>query len=264
MIFTIIGILLISSLAAINLSAALPLEKITNRLTQATWIRINGNIDQLVTTSAITTVRGQLQTQARVAVHQPDNIKKLTAATAIWTTEATSATEKAKKSSDFTYTHYIARLPDASVLDAESNIVSPASYVLVGTWNVAKVVLTVTTQTNEDGTVTKHREQDITSSQSKGTLTIKSDNTFTLHIDDIDGVVGDLTGSIYHSITRSWFNPFKMTDDSTTSTITRSDVKTIAQNYGVMPGWGNYNSNMDFNNNYRVDIADISSVAANM
>ena len=55
-----------------------------------------------------------------------------------------------------------------------------------------------------------------------------------------------------------------MTDDSTTSTVTRDDVKAIAQNYGAMPGWGNYNVNMDFNHNYRVDIADISSVARNI
>jgi hypothetical protein len=31
-----------------------------------------------------------------------------------------------------------------------------------------------------------------------------------------------------------------------------------------MPGWGNYDTRMDFNNNYRVDIADISTVASNM
>jgi hypothetical protein len=265
LIFALVGILFISSVAAINLAAAIPsiLEKASNRLTQATWIRMNGNIDQLVTTTDTTdtaaTVRGQLQTQARVAVRQSGVTKQLTVATAMWTTEIQTAAEKAKESGDFTYTYYIARLPDASVSDSDSKIESPTSYILAGTWNIAKVVLTVTIQTNEDGTVTKHREQDITPSQSKGTLTV-SDNTFNLHIDE----VGDLKGSIYRSISRSWFNPFKMTDDSTGSVVTRTDVKTIAEQYGTMPGWGNFDLKMDFNQNYRVDIADISTVAANL
>jgi hypothetical protein len=266
LIFAIVGILLVSSVAAINLASALPsaLEKVARRLNQATWIRINGNINQWITTTNdaenTADVRGQLQTQARVAVRQSGVIKQLTAATAIWTTEPLTAAEKAKESSDFTYTYYIARLPDDSISDSASKIESPTSYTLVGTWNYAKVVLTVTTQTNEDGTVTKHREQDITPTKSEGTLTVKNDNTFTLQIEG----VGDISGSIYRSITRSWFNPFKMTDDSTSSIVTRTDVKTIAERYGTMPGWGSYDIKMDFNNNYRVDIADISTVAANM
>ena len=74
----------------------------------------------------------------------------------------------------------------------------------------------------------------------------------------------DLTGTVHRSITRAWYNPFKMTDDSTTSTVTSADVHTVAACYGAMPGWGNYDMSMDFNNNYRVDIADISTVAHNM
>jgi hypothetical protein len=55
-----------------------------------------------------------------------------------------------------------------------------------------------------------------------------------------------------------------MTDDTTSNVVTRSDVKVVAQSYGAMPGWGRYDTRMDFNNNYRVDISDISTVAANM
>jgi len=258
-IFAIIGILLASSLTiAVDFVAAMPVSiqsTISNRLMSASWVRLNGVIAQW----DLDAVRGQLQTQARVAERQSGVIKQLTVATAMWTTETQTAAEKAKESGDFTYTYYIARLPDASVSDSASKVESPTSYTLAGTWNVAQVVLTVTTQTNRDGIVTKHREQDVTPSQSEGTLTV-SDNTFTLHIDG----VGDLKGSIYRSITRSWFNPFKMTDDSTGSVVTRTDVKTIAEQYGTMPGWGNFDLKMDFNNNYRVDIADISTVAANL
>ncbi len=54
-----------------------------------------------------------------------------------------------------------------------------------------------------------------------------------------------------------------MTDDTTSNTITRTDVKTIAKCNGASPGWGNFDLGMDFNKNYRIDIADISTVAAN-
>jgi hypothetical protein len=31
-----------------------------------------------------------------------------------------------------------------------------------------------------------------------------------------------------------------------------------------MPGWGNYDQTMDFNLNYRIDITDVATVAANV
>jgi len=48
------------------------------------------------------------------------------------------------------------------------------------------------------------------------------------------------------------------------SVVTRTDVKTITECYGTMPGSGNYDTRLDFTNNYRVDIADISTVESNM
>jgi hypothetical protein len=38
----------------------------------------------------------------------------------------------------------------------------------------------------------------------------------------------------------------------------------LAKNYGARPGWGSYDSNMDFNCNYKIDIADLATVAANV
>jgi len=34
--------------------------------------------------------------------------------------------------------------------------------------------------------------------------------------------------------------------------------------YGAMPGWGNYDARMDFCGHFKIDIADLSTVAANM
>ncbi len=255
-IFAIVGLLLSSSIAfAVDVAAAKPsvMDNASNRLTQASWIRINGAIEQWGETD----VRGQLQVISRTATHQASGSKEATSASAIWTENTSRAIQSVRAKENFTYVFNVARLPNASVSQI---IVSDGNYFLNGTWNYAKVTATTTVNTDENGTITHvHREQDTEPMQAYGELTITG-NQFTLEIDGID----QLTGSVYRSITRSWFNPFKMSDDASTNAVVRSDVKAIGQCYGYMPGWGNFDMSMDFNNNYRVDIADISSVAANI
>jgi hypothetical protein len=257
-IFAIIGVLLASSLAlAAEFAVAMPTisaDTMSNRLLSASWVRINCVITQWGTTD----VRGQLQTQARTTIHQSSDTNQINGASAIWTTNLTREISAFRAKENFTYVFYVARLPNASISTITIN--SASDYSLTGTWNLANVTTSITVITNKDGTIAHiHRDQDIISSKAYGELTITG-NQFTLKIDGIS----QLTGSVYRSITRAWFNPYKMTDDSTTNVVTRTDVKTIAQNYGAMPGWGNYDSRMDFNHNYRVDIADISSVARNV
>ena len=255
-VFAVVGILLISSLAlAIETVAARPsiADSIANRLTQASWVRINGVIDQWGTTD----VRGQLQVQTRSAIHDLSDAKEFTSATAIWTTNTSRAIQSVQTKENFTYVYYVARLPNASVTNVD---ISDGNYLVSGTWNLANITSTITVYTDDSGTIIRvHRDQDIVPGRANGELTITG-NELTLQIDDNDA----LTGSVYRSINRSWHNPFKLSDDAGTNAVTRTDVRTIAQCYGAMPGWGNYDTSMDFNNNYRVDIADISTVAANM
>ena len=255
LIIAVIGILLVSSLAlAIDTAIAMPLRmaNIVKNIASASWIRINGNVNQWGTT----TVHGQLQTQAREAILLNSDTKELTSATAIWTTNTSRAIQSVRAKENFTYVFFVARIPNASISTA---IVSASNYVLTGTWNFAKVTSTVTIITNDEGTITHiHRDQDVSPTRAYGELSITG-NQYTLNINGID----QLSGSVYRTLTRSWLNPFKMTDDSG-NVVTRSDLNIVGQNYGAMPGWGNYDTRMDFNNNYRVDIADISTVAANM
>ena len=255
-IFVIVGILLASSFT-LAVASAMPgplAGTMSNRLMSASWIRLNGVATQWGTAN----VNGTLQTQARAATHSISGLNQLTSATAIWTTNLTKPISSVRSRENFTYVYYEARLPNASISTA--NVDSATVYSLSGTWKLANITSTITIITDENGSITKvHRDQDITTGQATGTLTVTG-NTFTLSINGIN----DLTGSVFRSITRSWFNPFKMTDDSSTSAVTRSDVHAIAMNYGAMPGWGNFDASMDFNHNYRVDIADISSVARNI
>ena len=261
LIFAVIGVLLASSLAlAVESAAAMPREmmNVSHRPVSTSWIRVNGVIDQW----GITDVKGQLQTQARTALLQSSDTRQLASASAIWTTNTSRAIQAVRAKENFTYVFYTARLLNASV--STLNTTSSASnYFINGTWNVATVKSTVTIITNENGTISRVlRNQDITTQKAYGELTVTDNwSKFTLAISGID----PLTGSVFRSMTRQMqFNQFKMTDDSTSNIVTKTDVKTVAQCYGAMPGWGSYDTRMDFNNNYRVDIADISTVAANM
>jgi hypothetical protein len=258
LIFAIIGVLLASTFAAaVNFAEAMPTNMantIANRLLSASWIRINGVISEWGTTD----VRGQLQTQARERTNILSNTNQLTSATAIWTTNVTREISAVQAKENFTYVYYVARLPNASISTA--NVNSATEYTLSGTWNLANVTSTITVLTDENGFITQvHRDQTMKPGKATGDLTITG-NQFTLIIDGRD----PLTGSVYRSITRSWTNPYKMNDNDISNVVTRSDVKIVGQCYGAMPGWGNYDTRMDFNNNYRVDIADISTVASHM
>jgi hypothetical protein len=258
-VFTIISLLMISSIAmTVQAAVAKPsiMENVANRLMQANWAKMNGNIEKLGDTE----VRGQLQTQIRTSVRQTAETKEVISATAIWTKNLAKDIQPGQATEDKTYTYYIARLSNDSIIDFTSN---QGTYEIQGTWKLAEITVTITVEKDAQGIITNvHKEQDIKPSTAKGILTINTaDNKFTLTIETSPDKTA-LSGSIYRSVTRSWFNPFKMTDGTTSNVITRTDVKTIAKCYGASPGWGNFDLGMDFNHNYRVDIADISSVAA--
>jgi hypothetical protein len=261
LIFAIIGVLLASSLAlAVDSAVAMPtgMMSVSNRPVSASWIRINGIIDQWGTTD----VRGQLQTQARTALLQSADTRQLASATAIWTTNTSRAIQAVRAKENFTYVFYVARLLNASISTLSTGS-SDSNYVIGGNWNLATVKANITIITNENGVITRVlRHQDVSVQKADGQLTITDNwSKFTLNINGIDS----LTGSVFRSMTRQMqFNQFKVTDDSTSNVVTQSDINAVAQCYGSMPGWGSYDTRMDFNNNYRVDIADISTVAANM
>ena len=158
LIFAVIGILLVSSLAlAVDAATAMPqvMANIVSKVASATWVRINGNVNQWGTT----TVHGQIQTQARAAVLLNSDTKELTSATAIWTANTSRPIQSVRAEENFTYVFYVARIPNASISTAS---VSIESYFLNGTWNFAKVTSTVTIIDNDEGTITHiHRDQDV-------------------------------------------------------------------------------------------------------
>jgi hypothetical protein len=255
-----IAVLLVSSLslAIESASAIQPNAKSSNKPVQTTYVRINGVITQW----GDTPVKGLLQTQARTALLQSQDTKQLASAAAIWTTNTSRPIQSVRAHENFTFVFYVARLTNASVSTLGTSS-SGVNYFLNGTWTLGKVVSTVTVITNADGNITRViRHQDITPQRVYGELTVTDNwSTFTLTLTGQDV----LSGSVFRSVTRqAEFNPFKLTDDSMTNKVNGADLGAVMRIYGSMPGWGSYDTRMDFNNNYQVDIADLSTVAGNM
>jgi hypothetical protein len=251
------AILLVSTLSlAVNFAAAAQNQgENSNRPTQKTWVRINGVIDSWGEEE----VNGLLQTRARTTLLANESKRELTSATAIWTTNDSRQISSVKSKENFTYTFMAARLNDAQVSEFS---ISDTDYFLNGTWNLYNVTNTVTVITDENNTIVNVlRDSDSQIIQVNGNLTVTDNWTkFTLSLEGQD----DLTGSVTRSLTRQTsFNRFAFVDQSATK-ISRADLAQVATCFRAMPGWGNYDSQMDFNGNFEIDITDLSTVAANL
>jgi hypothetical protein len=177
----------------------------------------------------------------------------------VWTKNLTRAISAAKAKENFTYTFYSANLWNASV----SSLTMGPNFFLNGTWNVATVNCKVTIITNANNEIVSvHRESDSTVAKVYGELTVTDNWTkFKLQLTGYDA----LTGTVLRSVTRqTMFNWFQVTDNPVGTVVTKADVKAVIQSYRAMPGWGNYDNRMDFNLNYRIDITDLVTVAANL
>jgi len=264
---TIVALAFIAIIAASSLSlavgtvAASPLDNmnslVSNRpLLQKSWIRING----IMTNWGDDEVNGLLQVRARTTIHdETANIAQLASATATWTENDSRPISSIREKENFTYVFYSARLRNAttSELNYEDN-----DYYLNGTWNLYTVTSNITVYTDENDVIVKvHRESDTQISKANGNLNVTDNWTkFTLSIEGQP----DLTGKVFRSMTRLLeFSPFKITEE-TTNKVTKADLSEVVKCYRAMPGWGNYNAQMDFNGNFKVDIADLATIAANM
>lgn len=259
----IIALVAVSSIGLAGVNASIVGQSnmatnMSNALAQRSYIRINGVVSQWGTTA----VNGTLQTQAGTSTRVDLSTNQLATATALWTTNTSRPISAVQSKQNFTYTFYEARLTNASVstLSASS---AATNYFLNGTWSVYTVVSNVTIITNTDGQITSvHRSTDTSVQKAYGELNVTDNWTkFTLSINGID----PLTGSVFRYAQRQvQFNPFKVTDDTTNNIVTKADVAAVIHSYGAMPGWGNYDARLDFCGHYKIDIADLSTVAANL
>ena len=221
---------------------------------QRSWIRLNG----IVETWGSQGVNGSLWVNARTVGFDED-VRQAAFATAIW-----SNTTNVRHLGNFSYSFYVARLVDANVSALNYD---DTDFFMNGTWNVYQVSINQTiiksgdlesgytinrqTNTNVDPIVTgAYGELNVTDNWTK----------FVLSIDGVDPLNGLVNRA---RMSQMIFNKFKVSEDGTDK-VSRVDLTVLAGIYGARPGWGSYNSNMDFNYNYKIDIADLTTVAANV
>jgi hypothetical protein len=225
---------------------------------QQSSVRVNGLISQLGNVN----VTGIMEAQSRTLVLNSSSVRQGSTATAMWTTNNSRPISSVRARENFSYTFYTARLTEASL---SSLNVTGYSYFLNGTWNVFQVNSSFNITTDSSGNVTgfsRNQNAVAVAMNAYGELTVSSNgNSFTLSIKGVN----PLTGSVHvQRISTRLCNPFKINNDDTSITVTPADVSTIVASYGSSPGWGNYDQRMDYNFNYKVDICDLATAAANI
>ncbi len=206
-------------------------------------------------------VMGALNAQTRSMVLNDSSTRQGSSATAIWTTNTTRAISAVRARENFTYAFYTARLVEAnlSALDVEDS-----DFFMNGTWNVWQIDSEITVITNSAGDIVSfHRDQNGVALATKAYGELKVINNwanFTLTIDGVDPLTGVVR---VQRITTRMFNPFKINDDNG-NVVTARDLASVATAYGSMPGWGSYDQSMDYNFNYKIDVTDLATCAANV
>ena len=223
---------------------------------QRSWVRLNGIAETWTLPEGSQKVNGSLSINARTLGTEEDN-RETAFATAIW-----SNTTNFRQNGNFSYSFYTARLVevDVSSLDVEG-----ADFLISGKWNVVNVTTTQTiikTGDSESGYTVDRQIKTKTIpivTKPEGELAV-ADNKFVLSIEGTHDLNGVVTRT---RMTQMDFNKFKLSEDDTEK-VSRDDLKVLAKNLRAVPGWGSYDSNMDFNYNYKIDIADLATVAANV
>ncbi|MFB3889223.1 MAG: hypothetical protein ACE14S_07005 [Candidatus Bathyarchaeia archaeon] len=228
-----------------------------NRPINQNFVRVNGIITQWGTTN----VTGTLQAQTRTLVFNSTTTRQGSTASAIWTLNTTRPLSTVRAKTNFTYTFYTAKLVDTGVTQLNTG---GYDFFLSGNWTVFQMTTAFTVVTNTAGDVVSfHHDQDgvAMATRAYGELRVTGNWTsFTLAITGINPLTGTLRGQ---RIASSLFNSFKINDDST-NTVTPADLASVVKAYGSMPGWGNYDQRMDYNFDYKIDITDLATAAANV
>ena len=221
---------------------------------QRSWIRLNG----IVETWGSQEVNGSLSVNART-VGFNEEVRQAAFATAIW-----SNITNFRQKGNFSYSFYVARLVGANVSALNFDDVD---FFLNGTWNVFNVTISQTLIKSGDlesgYTIDRQTKTDVDPIATKAYGELNVTDNWTKFVLKIDGV-DELNGVVARArMNQMVFNKFKVNEDETDK-VSRVDLTVLARIYGARPGWGSYDSNMDFNGNYKIDISDLTTVAANV
>ena len=214
------------------------------------WMRFRG----AVTDWGNEPYKGSVTVNARTANVPPPRFIPWASVDVFWTNEKRPLASDTKPVGEVTFTHYSARLLRMiSIRRQEGMVVN-----ITGIWNVTKVK--ITSVFAEDGSLVKtSRELTPIVTRGKGQLHIPDGwKTFDIEIEGIDTIKGV---AIAMTTTTNRINPFSI---GTNPTVTLQDMFQIVKSLRAMPGFGNFRPELDYNGDSKIDMADLTTVAANM
>ena len=196
--------------------------------------------------------RGSMTVNAKTANFPAPNFRPWVTVDAFWSNQPPFPSTK-PIGGQFTFTHYNAKLVRLLSIQRQTDLIVN----IEGIWNINKVKITA--EFNQNGEpINTVREVTPIVTQAKGQLGITTDwKHFTITIDDntLEGI------QISMKTTTNMINPFSF---GVGPTATRSDLMQVLGSFRSIPGLPKYNPDLDYNKDSKIDLADLTTVAANM
>ena len=215
------------------------------------WMRFRGALNEWGSES----YHGSVTVNAKTANVPPPLFRPWASVNVIWSNESRPIASTTKPVGQVTYTHYNARLVWLIAIRGRNDT---TNLNVTGIWNVNKVK--ITSEFDENGVLVKFvREVTPIVTKAKGQLLITEGwKKFDIEISGVDALKGV---GIAMTTTTSMMNPFSY---GAGSNATFRDLFQIVSCFRAIPGFGNYNPELDYNMDSKIDLADLTTVAANM
>ena len=214
------------------------------------WMRYHGSITQWGSDS----YRGSITVNARTANVPPALFKPWVSVDASWSNQSPFPSTKPTGQGQYSFINYNAKLVTLlSIRKQDDFIVN-----VTGLWNINKVK--ITTQFSQNGApINTIREIAPIVTQAKGQLLITPDwKKFTIVVDGADTLQGV---EISMTTTTNPMNPFSFGAGPRANI---GDLMQVMGGFRAIPGFSNYNPDLDCNKDLKIDLADLTTVAANM
>jgi len=214
------------------------------------WMRYQG----VVTAWGSESYKGSITVNAKTANAPLSVFKPWVTVNAFWSNQPPFPETKPTGEGQYSLTNYNARLVMLlSIRKQDDFIVN-----VTGLWNINKVK--ITTEFDQNGApINTIKEITPIAVQATGQLLITSDwKQFTLKVDGVDALKGVQISMVTST------NPMSPFSNSAGLAPNLGDLKNIMGCFRAIPGFSNYNPDLDYNHNSQIDLSDLTTVAANM
>jgi len=221
---------------------------------QGLWVRVGGIITRWDNTS----VFGRIGAYAAM-INANGTYHQWARVHAIWTTEPRrlNCSEPPATPENFTFSFYAAGLVETSAVKLNFTHVY-----ISGLWNVVKITTTILV--DETGALISFtRTFEPIVINATGFLYVFPNPdfgyVFVLSIEGIDLLIGVIVGCKWSYVEIKICDVAGDDDE-----VTLKDLVKVAKSYQTVPGLWNYNHDVDFNFDNKIDMGDLTTVAANM